>query len=616
MSVIHAPRKPDLDVRMLAFPTAMGGALLLLFLRLWYIQVVRSQELVERANATRKTPLVRPAPRGLIFDRNNVMLAGVKPEIAITAIYSEVNKHPAVLPKLAQMLGVDFKKLKSKFEQAKSKPGLPVPIYVGASLELGTRIAEASDDLPGIGVDTVPMRYYPDTTSFTHILGYVRIPDDKDVDRIKALGRDPAQYVGKGGVERAFETELMGVEGGEQVETDAKRRPIRVVSRDVPTPGNQLVLSVDSQLQRIAAKAMTDRNFVGAVVALDPSTGEVLCMVSTPTYDQQVFQGGASPSDVSALLTDERRPMQNRAIGSSYSPGSTFKVVTSLAAYETGRFNIHESRYCPGYFKIGKSKLRCLGHHGSISFETAMAKSCNTYFGSLGFDVGPAALRRAAAEVGLGDRTGLDFGREVKGLVPTDEWFKKRFKKAHWYDGDTVNFSIGQGFLRTTPLQMANLAAMVGNGGVNYRPHMVRAVRNPQDGKVIKQVQPEVLHKVDAPDFWAEMKTALVGVIQHGTGGRAGIPNVTWAGKTGSTEHGNSKHTHGWFMGFAPYDNPKIAIAVLIEDAGHGGDIAAPVAKEVVQAYLAKLSKPAKAAENAAPASSASVTPLPSPAAR
>ena len=318
MSVIHTPRKPELDVRMLMFPGVMLVLLLVLFMRLWYFQVVKAPELVEKAEFSRTIEVTSPAPRGLIFDRNGELVAGVKPEIVITAVPSVVSKNPWVVDKVAAILKVSPKKLEAKIREATWRPYMASPIFVGASIEAGSTISESRDDLPGINVVMQPMRYYPDSTSFTHLMGYVWTPDNKDISRIEAKGKHPADYVGKSGIERAFETELMGEPGAEKQEIDAKRRPVRIAERDSANPGDQLILSIDSKLQKYATKYMSDNKQVGGVVALDPKTGEVLCLVSSPTFDQNLFTGGISQNDLNEIEKNDGKPLVDRSVADEH----------------------------------------------------------------------------------------------------------------------------------------------------------------------------------------------------------------------------------------------------------------------------------------------------------
>jgi len=460
-------------------------------------------------------------------------------------------------------------------------------------VEVGARIAEAGNDLPGIGIDTQPMRYDTDTVDFTHLLGRVWVPGKDDVERLTKEGLKPADYVGKDGLEWYYESDLMGKPGTKEVEVDAKHRPVRVVGRDSPVPGTKLELSVDSNLQKLATELLATTvtpGHRGAIVAIEPSTGEVLCLASSPTFDLEKFQGGISKDAFKALNDDEDRPFLNRAINGFYAPGSTFKIITSLAMQETGIFDTSASVFCDGAFHITKRvKIKCLGHHGSISYMNALKKSCNTYFCTMGTratQVNPDALGQAAREMGLGVPARLDVRNDVHGGVVPDAEYMQAHKLGHWYSGDTANTAIGQGYVTASPLQMADVAAMVANHGVMYRPHLVHATGATK--LKMQSVTPEVMHKLEVPDsFWTTLIQGLHGVIgPGGTAEGAQIQGIEWGGKTGSSEHQTDEKTHSWFVGFAPLDHPRIAIAVLVESAGHGSVVAAPIARDIVKAYL------------------------------
>jgi penicillin-binding protein 2 len=278
--------------------------------------------------------------------------------------------------------------------------------------------------------------------------------------------------------------------------------------------------------------------------------------------------------------------MWNRATRSAYPPGSTFKIVTTIAAMQAGKFSANLTFHCSGGVKVGNRTFKCLGRHGSIGFQRAFAKSCNSYFYQLGRMAGEDALRTASLNCGLGQSSGFELGGSP-GVVPTNAWVQQHKSDGRWYPGDTLNFAIGQGFLNTTPLQMANVAAMVANDGVMFRPHLLREVKNPQATNIMRKVEPEVSHRIDAsPEFWQTLRSALVEVVDSGTAKTAQIPNLQWGGKTGSAEHQRGKKTHSWFVGFAPAENPTIAVCVLVEAAGHGGDFAAPIARDIVSHYL------------------------------
>jgi penicillin-binding protein 2 len=428
------------------------------------------------------------------------------------------------------------------------------------------------------------MRYYPDTNDFAHLLGFVWTPDVNDVKRLGVNIKTTPHYVGKTGIEKVYDTQLLGKQGESEMEVDAKRRPIRQMKRDAPSPGDQLILTIDADLQKWAEFEL--KGYKGAIVAMDPKTGEILACASSPTYDSGLFLGGINSIDYDKLRDDPDKPMFNRALGAHYAPGSTFKIVTSIAAQEEGKLDPNYEVVCDGGYKIGNRFVKCLGHHGSITYQRAMTVSCNTYFSDLAYRSGEKALQRACQETGLGEREGVDMTGESRGIVPTEKWIKKN--KVKWHGGDTVNFGIGQGYVEATPLQMASLLALVANDGVSYRPHFLHAFRHPGQ-KDATIVQPEVGHKVDLPPtFWATLKAALVEVVEnpHGTATVCQIDGLVWGGKTGSAEkHGQDK-TNSWFVGFAPSVDSRIVVAVVVEGVGHGNAFGAPMARSVVNHYL------------------------------
>lgn len=601
MSVIHTPRKPLLDVSTLVFPITIWALLFVLFLRLWYFQIVLSTELTERARRLDSTEIQKLAPRGLIYDRKGKLLAGVMPRLVLTAQWAVVRKHPEVIDQVAAMLGVDRQRLDDKLKAGTAKPYWPTPIFVGCPIEVATMVAEAGADLPGIAVESQPMRYYTEPVAMAHVLGYVWVPSEDDVKRLTGLKLEPASYVGKTGIEYTYESELMGHPGVEKVEMDAKRRPIRIVGRDRPIPGSKLVLTIDSQLQKFALELLNGHE--GSVVALDPATGEILCLASAPSFDASLFLNGVSAKDLAALNADPQHPQYNRAVHANSPPGSTFKLVTSMASARVGKFDPNWTENCPGYYRMGDHKTKCLGVHGTIAFHEAFVKSCNTYFSALGVMDGADALRETATAAGLGRRSGIDLRSEDAGVVPTQTWLDSLRHPKRWYPGDTVNMAIGQGYLRTSPLQMADLMALVANSGVSYRPHLVKSIEASGSGSV-REIHPEEANRIDAdPSFWTDIHSALVDVVERGTAAGARIPGLLIGGKTGSAEHVREQKTDSWFVGYAPADAPKIVICVLVEKGGHGSDVAAPIATKVIQRYLCPpkpISPPNKAASASA----------------
>jgi penicillin-binding protein 2 len=609
MSVIHAPQKPELDSRYIFLLGGTIAGLIVVFCRLWYLQVVEAPELKIAAEKSLRSKVSTLAPRGLIYDRNGVQVAGVQTQMVVTAIPAVVKKQPWVIDKIANMLNVSSKKIWNKINDQVYRPYLPTPISAGIPISLASKIAESTADLPGIDVASQPMRTYPDPTATAHILGHVWIPYKEDIDRIKkqleGTDRVPSDYVGKGGLEQEYETLLMGSPGSEEVEVDSRRKPIRVVGRTPGKPGAKLNLTLDLELQKFAVKTLESyrnkREGGGAALVAMDMTGGVLAMASVPIYDASQFMGGISQEEY-AQLSDPKagNPMLNRAVLGAYSPGSTFKIVTALAAVKAGFFNPYQTVLCRGYYDLGSFKPRCMGTHGAIAFHEAMTKSCNAYFMDLGIRAGIDNLRLAAKEVGLGLKTEIDLPVDRSGIFPTENFLRARFKLKEdetpkWYKGDTANVSIGQGYVLTTPMQMAILAQTVANRGVRYKPHFISSYVD--EDKTV-QYEPESTQIEVGNPFWDQLCSALTSVIERGTARKAQIQGVQWAGKTGSTEHGASANTHSWFVGFAPANNPKIAIACVIEKAGHGGDYAAPAAAAVVNQYLKSLEKKANLTQN------------------
>ncbi|MBV6459037.1 MAG: Peptidoglycan D,D-transpeptidase MrdA [Fimbriimonadaceae bacterium] len=586
MSVIHAPIEKKAEFKHLIVPVLFLLIFVIFFLRLWYLQVAQADNLRERAEALRTMSVTKLAPRGLIVDRKDRLLAGIKPVIVITAKPREIQRHPEVLRHVSDMTGIPLQKLEDEVAKNAWLPDVHAPITAGVSIEVATRIAESQDEYPGIGVESQPMRYYPDTKTHCHILGYVWTPNDKDVKRLEDLKLKPPKYVGKVGIEYIYEPMLMGSAGREMLEVNARRTRLYDIATERATPGKKLILTLDAELQRVALQALAGRK--GGVAAIDPATGEVLALVSSPTFDAAWFEGGISRAQFKMLQDDPDKPQFNRAIAGAYAPGSTFKIVTTLASTLAGQFNPHSPVFCGGSVRVGNRNVRCMSRHGSVAFQSALAKSCNVYFITLGMRAGENSLRKACAEMGLGAKTGIDLLGESGGIVPTDAWIKRWRPDGRWYPGDTANFSIGQGEISCTPLQMAHLISIVANNGVSHRPHLVKAIQEAMETATATPLETEPPRKVAAPlSMWTNLRSALVQVIQSGTARRtATIPGLEWGGKTGSAENRANHLTHSWFVGFAPADKPRIAIAVLVENAGHGGDVAAPIAAEIVRHHL------------------------------
>lgn len=554
--------------------------------QLWYLQIVSGDDLKEQAKMTGLIVDQTMAPRGRIYDREMNILANVRPSIVVTAKPAIAMQKPEVLDRLATILGTTRAKLEYQMRQQWHKSNFPVPVFVGATIQQAALIAESGEEFPGIGVQSLPMRETVGTAALEHILGNVWVPTEAIEQELKDSGQEfIPPYVGRDGVEREYEQLIMGVPGSTTYTLDRKRRPLRAVMSSSPVPGESLVLSLDLATQQVAKEQLAGHK--GAVVALDPKTGEVIAMVSSPGYDLSIYDGGLTQAESDSINQNPDRPLLKRAIAGLYPAGSTFKIVTTLAAYMAGKFNPREQVFCPGYLTVGNRRVKCENHPAaSYDFRWAFTRSCNSYFGRLGQKVGVDGFTAVAKQIGIGVPTGIDLPGEKAGLMPDADFVQKTHGRPFSF-GDANNVGIGQGDLLVTPLQMACIAALVANEGTNYRPHVVRAHFPRGDKSQMEVYPPEVLHTFKADSwFWATLKDAMRNVVVAGTGKAAQIPGIPVDGKTGSAENSTNRHTHAWFVGFAPADDPKIAFAVIVENAGHGGTIAAPIAKKVIETYL------------------------------
>jgi penicillin-binding protein 2 len=604
MSVLHAPKQPDVQLKLLWFPGLVAVMLFALATRLWYIQVVKADDILEEATFSRAVGLSIPAPRGQIFDRSGRALTSTRTAMAVTIKPGVYKKNPQMVAKLASILGMEPEAVQDVVNEFGFRPNMPATLKVGVDMHTAARVLE-SKGISGADVEQIPVRGYVDTAHFSHLLGYVRPPSAEDVERLEQAKIPIGDMVGKVGIERWAEKDLAGSPGSIVVETKGKNK---FEARTEPVAGKKVYLTIDSELQTYCQAVLSGRGFRGAIVAIDPSNGEILAMVSNPSYDTSLFVNGISKAQFSALQNDTRKPQFNRPIAAALKPGSTFKILTSMAAYRAGKLKPGTAVTCNGGYRAGKvgRMLKCMGTHGAIGYTGAMTRSCNTYFATIGVRSGMDTFVQTCTDLGFGKLTGVEIPGEYRGSVPTDEWVarmnKRRSEKMQIKpsNGDLANMSLGQGYITATPLQMANLAAVVANEGIGYRPHLIRGVEGTVMGQV-SQYKPEISVKFSADKwFWQNLKTGLAGVIDYGTAKSAQIGGLAWSGKTGSAENANKNQlTDAWFVGFAPRRNPKIAICVMAEKAGHGGDASAPLAREVVSHYFFRSAKPESKADSA-----------------
>ena len=584
-------RRDGAQRRVLVMAATVGLAFLVIVVQLWYLQVISGDHFREASDKNRMR--VRPvaAPRGILYDRHHVPLVDNRPAFTLSLIPRELDeeedRRAAVLGRVSALLGIPYKELIDAIARVPGDSIAPVRVRRGLTLEDVARIEEWKLELPGVIVEVEPQRVYPTSRFAAHLLGYVREVSEEQVRQGRYRRGD---MVGQTGLERVLDDHLRGQDGGESTEVDAAGRQLGVLQRTEPTPGAEVVTTIDRRIQEAAERAMD--GLAGAVVVMDPRNGDVLAMVSTPAFDIDRFTGTIDRAAWLAVVKDPAYPLLNRTIQSQYAPGSLFKIIVTAAGLEEGTLTPMDRVHCTGAFHIGGVTFKDWkeGGHGSVDLLRAMNQSCNVYFYQYGLKIGGAALARYAAAFGLGRPTGIAFSGEKAGLIPQPRRPRGR-RSAGWPAGETVNMSIGQGALLVTPMQVAGVMAAVANGGVLWRPRLVQRVVRGQ--AVVWSDGGEVAGHVElSPMVWAFLRQSLWSVVnQGGTGAAARIPGLDVAGKTGTAQiiaksRADKGEDHAWFASFAPVRDPEVVVVVLVERGGKGGQVAAPIARKILKAIF------------------------------
>jgi len=590
MAMIELPdRLPDVT-RVRLFMLVISVGLVTILSRLWYLQVAHGDELLEASITNQRRLVRRVPPRGIIMDRKGRVIATNRQQLSVSVIPHEIRKNPEVLPMLASLLNRPEEDLTDIVNaQAATAAYDSVVLDEDVDLATVTRLEEQKLNLPGVYIGPEPVRKYPDGPLFGHVLGQMGqiTPDELKKDR--ELGYRPGDFCGKLGLEREYDAELRGENGGREIEVDARGRQRREVDNKDPIPGHTVTLNIDKDLQKIAYDELAAKQRNGAAVAIDPRTGAVLALVSYPAYDPNSYVGGISRADLKALNADKRKPQINRAVYSASAPGSTFKLITATAGLETGKIDAHSGDYCSGAISLGRWIKHCHKHggHGHVDFTEAVAKSCDVFFYHLGQNLGPETMAAFAKKFGLGSKSGIDLPFVDKaGSVPDPEWSAKHHRE--WVGGDTVDMAIGQSALGCTPLQMCNAIASIANRGTVYQPQLVKSIVDQHaGGRVVREMKPIVARRVGVSQKTLEtVAHAMEAVMEPGgTGHASAIPGLRIAGKTGTAQRYNHLD-NAWFVGYAPAENPRIAICVFVEEGGHGGTIAAPIAQKMFAHYF------------------------------
>jgi len=585
------------------------AAFALLLVRFVYLQVIQYDYYRTKAEDNRISIVPIMPNRGLILDRNGTVLARNYSAYTLEISPGKVSDLDTTINELEGVVEIrpsDRARFKRLMIEAKGADSLPIRTRL--TDEEVARFAVNRYRFPGVDIQARLFRQYPLSELASHVTGYIGRINERDLERLDeadlSANYKGTDHIGKTGLEQSYEGELHGITGYEQVEVDSAGRGVRTLSRTSPIPGNNLVLTLDIKLQQVAEQAFGDNR--GALVAIEPSTGDILAFVSKPGFDPNLFVDGIDPASWDELNNSPDRPLVNRALTGTYPPGSTFKPYMALAALELGKRTPQQTINDPGYFNFGGHRFRDdkPGGHGAVDMYKSLVQSCDTYYYMLGNDLGIDNIARFIGQFGFGAKTGIDIEGEATGVLPSPEWKRKRFKKPEqqkWYAGETISIGIGQGYNAYTPLQMAEAIATLADNGVMYRPHLVNYIENVRSGER-KPVEPKVRRSIALKPANLEfIKRALAGVNIEGTGARAfANAGYTSAGKTGTAqviaikqnEKYNEKHVterhrdHALFIAYAPLESPKIALAVVVENAGFGARAAAPIARQVLDYYL------------------------------
>jgi penicillin-binding protein 2 len=603
-------KDPRLESRLFSGRVAIAAALvvlalLLLLLRLGQLQIVSHNHFstLSLDNRVKLEPL--PPTRGLIYDAKGILLAENLPAYSLEIIPEKTPDIAATIEGLSDLVAIaddDIKRFERLRRQRRRFDGIPIRVQL--SEEEVARFSVNSHRFPGVDIRATLLRQYPLEGQTAHVLGYVSRINERELKSIDTSRYSGTSHIGKNGVEKAYEDLLHGEVGMQQVEVNAKGRVLRVLESQAPAPGHDLHLFLDMRLQEEAFDALGDYN--GALAAIDPRTGGVLALVSKPTFNPNLFVVGISPSDYRALQGSPDKPLFNRALRGQYPPGSTIKPFIGLNGLEAGAVSFDDRIFCPGFYRLPgyKHKYRDWKKwgHGRVSMDKAITESCDVYFYNLAHTLGVDRMHAFLSQFGFGRRTGIDLTGELGGLLPSREWKRKR-RRAPWYPGETLIMGIGQGYFLTTPLQLASATATMATRGRHIKPRVVRAVRGPATGGKLRPTQPEITRIEQHASYnWDNVIEAMLHVVEgpRGTARRIVTDAYRIAAKTGTAqvftvkqdeEYDEAKvdekmRDHALFLAFAPVEEPRIAVAVIVENGGHGGSVAAPIAKRVMDRYL------------------------------
>jgi penicillin-binding protein 2 len=582
----------------------LGGVVILIFSllasRLWYLQITKGQKYTEFSQGNRIRLVPEPALRGIIYDRNGVILAENRPAYQLQLVREDTPDLESTLEKVSQALNLPFAelndKIKANHDLAQFKP---IVLVDDLEYEKAMYLETFQDDFPGVTIVVQPRRFYPYNNLAAHLIGYVGIVQE-DWKELPEEKRSSSQIVGHSGIELLENDYMIGLDGGRQAEVDHMGREIQVLGKPVASvPGENISLNLDIRLQKVATEAMSGES--GAVIVMNPKTGEILAMASFPDFDPNLFSGGIDQKNWSSLLANPEHPLENKAIQGLYAPGSIFKVVTAYAGLDLGVITQQTESVCNGYFFIkGRgTPFKCWkeGGHGKVNLVNAIKGSCNVYFYNTGVGVGVDAIHKYANLFGLGKITGVGLQTEKAGLIPSSKWKKSTFKEP-WYMGETPSAAIGQGYITTTPMQVINMINIIANDGLWMPPSLFKE----QEGLRPQQIPLK-------SEYLSLIREGMVAVVnsEGGTAKKVRFEEFTVAGKTATSQVISNKtletldeeeqarkkfQNHAWFVAFGPAEDPEISVLALVEHGGGGSKTAAPVVRKILSYYIDNIYQP------------------------
>ena len=552
-----------------------------------YLQIYQGEYYAGLADGNRIRIVPSMAPRGTFYDRNGELLVTNRPGFSVSLLPLTAPISDDVIDRLSDLLKVPTDEIKTKI--AGHSGFNPIRIKTDVTPDIVSIIEEQKSQYPGVVIEVTPIRDYILKQEGAHTFGYVSEINDAELEKMKDEGYKSGDIIGKFGLEKVYDKELRGENGGQQVEVDVSGKPVQILGRKEPVPGDDLELTIDINLQQAAEKAVDEQltqigAHAAAAVVMNPQTGEILAMVSRPAFDPNLFAHGISSKDWNQLNNNPYHPMDNKTITDEYPPGSTFKIVTGTAALTEGVVTPDEQIFDSGHHWIipkGNADGEALGW---LNFRTALAHSDNVYFYEMGNRLGIDRLEKYARMFGLGAKTGIDLPYEASGLVANRRYKEKNFDDGEWYLSETFDAAIGQGFNLVTPLQAAMVMGEIAADGKRYKPHVVNRIIAP-DGSVVKDFQPELLSQLDVPEEDIKLvQDGLHDVTKYGTAASSfrGF-TVDIAGKTGTAENSQGRD-HGWFVAYGPFDNPNIVVAVIVENGGYGSQSAVPIGRKILEA--------------------------------